>query len=258
MKPRALCALLLLVAAGPSPARGGDSTLAQTPARLSVRADHPGADVFLNGERIGPAPLEISLPAGTSVVWVGSTASGSWFLRSASDTLHPEPGERMEKTYRLIHTRALLSEPAGLQVLLGDSVLGTTPLLVGGESGHGRFLLRGMGFPDTLLPGWEPGSYIHRVRLGGSAQAGWPPGETGLREDRVPRGPLLAAGGGALLAGAFSAWFKIRSDELHAQYLATGDPALAARVRRLDAAAGIALAVAQAGLGIAAYLLLSE
>ncbi len=65
-----------------------------------------------------------------------------------------------------------------------------------------------------------------------------------------------AALGVAVAATAVSIHYKFQADRLYARYKETGDPALHPRIRSLDLRAGIALGVAQLGLGVAAFRLI--
>lgn len=60
------------------------------------------------------------------------------------------------------------------------------------------------------------------------------------------------------LGGIGAAYLKIAADSRQEAYLATGDPALASERRRLDTMAGVSLALAQAGIIVLSYLLITE
>lgn len=69
---------------------------------------------------------------------------------------------------------------------------------------------------------------------------------------------LYTSGGVAVVAGIAAAYFKITADHRNEAYLTSGDPALLDERRRLDTAAGIALAATQIGFAVFSYLLLAE
>jgi hypothetical protein len=69
---------------------------------------------------------------------------------------------------------------------------------------------------------------------------------------------LFASGGLAIAGGITAAYFKISADDRNDAYIKTGNPAFLDERRRLDTAAGIALAATQIGFAVFSYLLLTE
>lgn len=80
--------------------------------------------------------------------------------------------------------------------------------------------------------------------------------ETGF--GRISPSRLYISGGTAIVAGGISAYFKIRADNSHDAYLLTGDPAKKDEYHRFDTISAISLIVAQTGLALFAYFLISE
>jgi hypothetical protein len=69
---------------------------------------------------------------------------------------------------------------------------------------------------------------------------------------------LWTSGGAAVVAGVIAAYCKISADNRHESYMRTGDPSMLNERKKLDVAAGIALAATQIGFAIFSYLLLGE
>jgi len=69
--------------------------------------------------------------------------------------------------------------------------------------------------------------------------------------------PLILSGASSILAGGFSAYYKVKADEVYQEYLLTGDPAKLAETRKLDSVAGIALGASEIYFALFSYLLLS-
>jgi hypothetical protein len=69
---------------------------------------------------------------------------------------------------------------------------------------------------------------------------------------------LYISGATTIIAGAASAYFKVKADNTYSQYVRSGDPNQLSEVNRLDTAAGIALVATQISLGLFAYFMLSE
>jgi serine/threonine-protein kinase len=95
-------------------------------ARLELRAVPADAQLLLDGKPIAAGAVQVA--PGTHVV--AASAKG---LRAQSRSLELAPGGRADLTFTLERAPvqlAVKSEPAGAEVLLGDRLLGTTPLTV--------------------------------------------------------------------------------------------------------------------------------
>ncbi len=254
----------------------GDTTVAAGAAAeagraIDVTADPPGALVYLDGELIGAAPLRIGLDdvhdRGRDFV-VLSVVGGDarrWFVPVITDSVRVPPGRSggdaggaiIARHYELPLPLRVTSEPAGAEVLLGDSVLGTTPLLT--------MVPRSVSRLDIRMDGYEPQSAM--VRDGISAyRIGLVPRGTPAPDPRSPLlaepgksyAPVFIAAGSAVAAGAAAAWLKHLADRSYEEYRSTGDGATLDRVRRYDIISGISLAVAEIALGYLVIELLSR
>jgi hypothetical protein len=79
-----------------------------------------------------------------------------------------------------------------------------------------------------------------------------------ISETRPSSARLYLTGGGAILAGAAAAYFKVKADNANNDYLLAGDPASLSDRNRFDTASGVFLVVTQLSLGLFLAFLMSE
>ena len=258
-----LCTAAILVCftrAGASGPAESDSTRAGT--TITIITDVDGARVYIDTIPCGLTPLSLhTVNAGVHRLKLVHPDSANWLTTNIEDSLEVIPDIPQVFRFRFERRYALTSIPTGAGVFIGDSLLGTTPLIFA---------------PAQLPPAWsilvreigcEPayatdadfrrGIFVIPLRANGSP----------LREDTLA-GPgvrstpsnlrLIISGGITILAGIAAAYFKTQADERNDHYAATSDPWAMAERHRLDILAGISLAVTQINLGIFTYLLISE
>ncbi len=236
-----------------------DTTAVQTsPAgSLTIETDPPGALVFLDGDSVGITPLTISTPpSGKRHLLLVPREATHWLIDPIIDTIDIDPTTTQTKRYVFSQKLLLVSTPAEAQVFLGDSLIGTTPLVVHG--GRGPLRIQKMGYADTTLDI----SHATRGILATSLKKVWQSTvEESIFKDSEESGSslrLYITGVTTVLTGATSAYFKVKADNRYSQYRRTGDPNQLAEVNRLDTAAAIALAATQLSLGLFTYFLLTE
>lgn len=255
------CALMLFAAM----ARGASPADTMQTAQVEVTTDPDSAVVYLDSILAGRTPL--TLPAvlpGSHVLRVIPPRPEAWSVHPVTDTVHLSPGESRRLFYRLRSFIAIRSAPGGAGLYRNDSLAGITPFLVRPDElrPDDRLELRLTGYePAVLLPSALAGETALTVAL----KAGWhnqageePPAVLSTTHWTPRKVGLFVSGGVSILAGMGAAYFKIAADEKQEAYLATGDPAMASERRRLDTLAGVSLALAQAGIIVLSYLLISE
>jgi hypothetical protein len=236
--------------------RAADSTHAS----LVIETGADTALVFIDSMRAGFTPLSATTTPGRHILRLVHIDVSSWLTGTMSDTLVLAPGEDRRLHYEFERRFMIVTSPAGAQVRVGDSLAGTTPLLVLFPPGGvlPRLALQKTGYetvPVTIPPG-QGG--IVRATLTGLWQA--EAMETPFLNDSPARNPLrfYIAGGATLLSGISAAYFKIRADEQHEMFLQTADPARRDDTRRLDSVAAISLVLTQVGFAFLTYFLLSD
>ena len=257
---RAVVALLLLMLLHSPPAPGAD-IVDSVRTLLVVTADLDGAPVAVNGSPAGVTPLTIdSLPAGIHVVSVRHPSVESWFAGVVNDTVALAAGDTARVHATLRRRLHLVSDPAGVPVFADDSLVGFTPVVLGGPSlaGGEVVMLRPPGaLPVRVVPADARATVTH-YRF-----APWEVGDEGrvvsvLREEGGLPLRVYFAGGAAILSGVAAATWKVRADAVYADYRNSRDPAARNRTRRLDSNAALALAAMQITLGLFVYFVVSE
>ncbi len=244
---------------------------AQEGRALNVTSDPAGAVVFLGATLLGATPLSIplddSLTGGRGVIVLKIVGGDPrrWFVPVLTDSVRiPWGGSEGEtdfapiaRHYDLPIALRLTSDPPGAEVFLGDSLLGTTPLLTMVPRSVSRLNLSKDGFePQSAM--LQAGMADYRIELVPQG----PPGIDSRSPLSIEAGktyaPVLIAAGSAVVAGAAAAWLKNLADRSYDEYRSTGDGATLDRVRRYDIFSGISLAVAEISLGYLVIDLLSR
>jgi hypothetical protein len=184
----------------------------------------------------------------------------SWLTGSIVDTVLLSGGGERKLRYEFERRFMIITIPAGASVTIGDSVAGTTPLLMRVPAG-------------TVLPpllvskkGYTAMPLVAPPGQGGIARAILTPAwqaeqaESPLQSDSPARSPLryYITGGATLLSGAAAAYLKIKADGQNELFLRTGDPDRWNDTRRYDTAAAIALVATEIGFAFLTYFLLSD
>jgi hypothetical protein len=258
---------LALLAAARQPVRCQDrpvgDTLVASHATVSIVTDTEGARVMLNGQDVGSTPLTVDslFPGVFSLMIVPSDAS-DWLTEIVHDTIEIAAGEMRTLRYRLRKGILLNSVPSGATVRLGDSLAGTTPLLIPSRALEHSHVV------TVSLEGYHPATLQAGPLLDGSltvplARHWTRDGTSGLPmvlpESADGRTlPAVLSGAGAILAGAAAAYLKIEADERNATYRRSLDPRILAERDRLDRAAAFSLVIMQVGMGVLMYILLTD
>ncbi len=223
---------------------------------ITIQTNIEGARVFVDGDSVGTTPLTFQATPGIHRVKIISPDVASWLSEPVVDSILVEPGAPRRFRYSFAQKILVISSPSEAEVVLGDSVIGTTPLVIRSESASLR--LRKNGYEEAPLDSTNMRRGILSTRLKKIWQNEG--GESDSPDSEVKRSTLklYISGAATVLAGATSAYFKVRADNSYSDYVRTGDRAQLSEVNRLDTTAGIALAATQIGLGLFTYFILSE
>jgi hypothetical protein len=215
-----------------------------------------GATVFVDGDSIGVTPVTFQIAPGAHHVRILSDVA-NWLTEPIRDSITVALGERRTLHYTFPQKFLVLSTPSGAEVIVGDSVIGTTPLVIRPEQRE-SFNLRKVGYEETPLEFANASRGILATTLNKKWQR--EATEAIFKESEVKSSPLklYVAGAATIIAGATSAYFKLKADNRYSDYIRTGNATSLAEVDRLDTAAGVALAATQISLGLFTYFLLSE
>jgi hypothetical protein len=217
--------------------------------------------VLADGKHIGRTPVSIdSLSPGTHILTLQDPDAESWLTEPIRDTVRILEGEHKVLRYNFSPRYFITSTPFGAQVLVGDSVVGTTPIITSPSISLESMTLR--------KPGYEPTS-IHLADYEGGVvsiplKKVWQNDENGESyfKDYDGRGPksagLYITGAATVLTGVAAAYLKIKADDRYQQYLGTNNSSLLSQTNRLDTAAAIAIVATQIGLGLFTYFLFTQ
>jgi hypothetical protein len=208
----------------------------------------------------GGTPLTVSVPAGRHILRLVHSDVASWLTGSITDTLILSPGGEKKLHYQFERRFLVVTTPDGASVTVGDSLFGTTPLVMRLPAGAGlpTLLLRKKGYASASLTAPPGAGQIAHAVLARAWQAEQE--ESPLQSDIPVHTPwrYYIAGGATLLSGAATAYLKIRADEQNDLFLRTGDPARWNETRRYDTAAAITLVATEIGFAFLTYFLLSD
>jgi hypothetical protein len=148
------------------------------------------------------------------------------------------------------------SDPSGAEVVINRRVAGTTPLVLPSADPDTVMEIRKRGFSTVSLNSRAAESGVLQVKLDPITDE---QGEmfAGAVEEQSKTLPLVLSGASSILAGGFSAYFKVKADEVHREYLLTGDPSKLAETRKLDNVSALALGASQVFFGLFSYLMLT-
>lgn len=239
--------------------RGQDQdTVSHVPVTsLKIETEPAGAIVFINGDSAGVSPLKISgLEPGRIRVRILPPDLKNWLTEPLTDSLHIEEGADLTRKYTLARKHLILTSPSGAQVLAGDSVIGSTPLVVRGDWKH--LQVRKQGYAPVPLAGMNPERGIISLNL--KESWGGEPEESPILspDENGSSLKLYLSGAATILSGATAAYFKVKADNKYSDYLRSGSNTTLDEVNRLDTAAAIALVATQVSMGLFTYFVLSE
>jgi hypothetical protein len=228
-------------------------------AHLTVTSNVDGAVVYVDSVSIGTIPLkDYPVAVGAHRVCVAVPHERSWHRSTICTDIAATADTVIGLVLNFPHTLQITSTPYGATILFGDSIVGETPMFLDSDVQRGIITLHKEGFESKLVP-FDSSTSIMNVML--------VPRGTGMDRrtvDYLARGdsenllPVVVAGASAVVSGAVAAYFKLRADNFYGDYQRTGDGGTLERVKRLDVASGISLAVSQINLAMLTYFLLSQ
>ncbi|MDQ7040620.1 MAG: hypothetical protein Q9M35_06735 [Rhodothermus sp.] len=233
----------------------------QTQPVVVLSTNWPEVLVYADSVLLGPARYHIfRLPAGKRMLRVVPPEGDTWTIPARTVMLPDTTADTLQIRVTFRYHYRIESVPSGARIFIGPSerqqLLGETPFWRAFEAPlrDTLYLVRSGYAPVALWPGQQIWNR-HRVYLQPLKR---PVYEVQPWTPTVRRRHWMtyAALGVAVVATAVSIHYKFQADRLYARYEETGDPALRPRIRALDLRAGIALGIAQLGLGVAALRLI--
>lgn len=238
-----------------------DSSAKTAPAIFILSSSPDSAWVYLGSKLAGRTPCTVMIDS-PSVQYLRLLHPDreNWLTGSITDTLRCASGDTVVRRYTLDRWTIVTSSPSGADVFQGDSLLGTTPLVLpSGRVPQDALLhLRKRGYDPAIAHMGEGRRGILSVPLMASHDPGAEPDQSLLPQTAPSSLRLYLSGGGAVIAGAAAAYFKVKADNRNGDYLATGNPVLASERDRFDRASGVFLAAAEVSIALFMAFLLSE
>lgn len=228
-------------------------------ARLVVRANIDSALVILDGVLIGTTPFTTGgLSPGIHHLRILHPDLENWNAPVIIDSVDLPSGGQLEKQFWFERQYVLQTYPSGAEVILGNRVVGLTPLTVRPAQGDSVVVVRKRGYRAASVPFAVADRGHLWVNL--SRDPGMEIDDQAMLtvQDEPSVLPLVLSGVSSVVAGGFSAYFKVQADQAYGQYLLSGDPGKLAETRKLDSVAGIALAASQIYFALFSYLLIAQ
>jgi len=237
------------------------SNIAASHCSLTVESNPESAYVLVDGRHVGRTPMSIdSLGPGTHMLTLQHPDAESWLTEPIIDTVKILEGEHKVLRYNLGSRYFIMSTPFGAEVLVGDSVIGTTPIVTSPSLSLESIALRKPGYELTSMHLADYQDGVVSIPL----KKIWQNDENGASyfKDYDGRGPkpagLYISGVATILGGVAAAYFKIKADDRYQQYLSTNNGSLLSQTNRLDTAAGIAIVATQLGLSLFTYFIFTQ
>jgi hypothetical protein len=243
--------------------RPDSNTVIIATSQVTINADIDSAIVFIDSVRVGLTPLTVrDLKPGFHHLKIVHPDVTNWLTNSILDSIQIQPGQERTLRYTLGRRFLLLSVPSGAEVIVDDSLQGTTPFLLSmGESGSNPSIkLRKAGYDSATVDLTDAQRGTKTVAL----KAVWSPEQRsddvldidGAQKPGTFR--VYLAGAVTVGFGAAAAYFKIQADNKNQQYLEDFSSASRSQIHVYDTASGICLAFAEIGFGFLTYYLLAE
>jgi hypothetical protein len=237
------------------------SNIAALRCSLAIESTPESAYVLVDGRLAGHTPISVdSLGSGIHILTLQHPDVESWLTEPIIDTVKLLGGEHKALRYSLGIRYFITSIPFGAEVLVSDSVIGTTPIVTAPPSSFESITLRKSGYePTSVQLALNRGSIIS-IPL----KKIWQNDENGgsYFKDNDGKSSKSAGryitGAATVLSGVAAAYFKIKADDRYQQYLGSNNSSLLSQTNRLDTAAAIATVATQIGLGLFTYFLFTQ
>lgn len=223
--------------------------------QVDVDSAPRGAELFAGDSLLGTTPVRVPRRLVRDIVayypsrrsWNAQTAVLPDDLPAAGD------GVALLRFERRVTLRTL---PHGARVFRGQTMIGTTPLAVAGDTGPLR--IEALGYRGT---DWDPASVSGTetlIMLDSMGEGGRVDVRAAGEAFRLPPADVLLPAGVGLAAGVAAVILKQKADAYYDDYLASGDDSLLSQTKKYDIYAGVSLAILQLGLGYFIYRLFDE
>lgn len=215
--------------------------------KVNIKTDLDNSLIYINNKLAGNGNLSAELGKGIYDITV-MTSGKEWESEIFNDTLLiSNCGEDTSLVYLFKNQFYLNSDPQDAEVLIGDSLIGYTPLFISTEIS--QLTLQKLNYESRQISKKDfTGGSIIRLNFTG--------GEEGKRFYERPLFKYLI--GGIVVFGAATAYFKIKADNAFNDYQKTQKQSSLDNTHRYDLISGITFGALQINLGILIYHFLTE
>ncbi len=228
-------------------------------ARISVRTSPPGAKVFCDTLYLGTTPIDsVIIPSGWHTLTYVQPDAESWYSGSLKETLVVRPSESVDRRPVFPSICRITSTPFGASVVIGDSVVGETPLLLANIAEGTRITFEKEGFEKLEFPfhSSSGGLHVDLTHLSTSGLSDNEPYLTGIRTKSDL--PIYLTTSASVITGVVAAYCKIKADSYYNDYSQNGDQRALTNMRRMDTISGISLVASEVSFMTLCYLLISR
>jgi PEGA domain len=215
-------------------------------ATVTIKSDINNFLVFVNGE-VQQNSNNFELNPGNYVLKLVENNS-NWNSREITDTIVIKDCNTINLNYSFLnHDIYLQSNPQDAHVIVNDSTIGFTPLLL--SNGYQNLILSKEGYADKIVTQDElKSSQIINLDFIGTSQSTEFYGST----------KFLILAGAAIALGAATAYYKLKADDKFDEYQITGQRNLLDQTNKLDLISGITFTAMQIDFGAIIYFFLTE
>ena len=208
---------------------------------IIINSDVPSFVVTINDSLEFNNQSKIQLGEGFYKITVKEN-SNRWNPKSFSDSFQLDSCETKQLNFNFLSETLIDSDPQDVQVIVGDSLLGYTPLILPGN--FDRIVLKKSGYAEKEILNDQRMSKIN-VTLDFVGEM--------KKESFFDKSISKILFGSMIALGATSAYYKIKADHNYDEYLRTGDVKYKDRTSQYDLISGITFGFTQINFGYLIY-----
>lgn len=222
---------------------------------VNINTEPSGAFVYIDSELVGRTPIaNLRIKTGTYTLKLKNPEIANWLEQDITQKIEIKENDTLNLYITFEKFIKINSNPFSADILIGDSIIGTTPAIFKIKDLVGKNLkIKKKGYNDTevFVDGKTQKIEINLTPRNGA--------ETELRtESKNKLNIILPIVGIGLASGITSIYLKSKADKLYEQYLKSQEPSKLERVKNYDKAAGLTLLLFEATLIFSIFLLLQN
>lgn len=222
---------------------------------LNINTEPSNAFAYIDSEFIGRTPItNLKVKPGTYTLKLKNPEIADWLEMDIVQKIEVKENDTLNLHITFEKFIKINSTPFSANILLGDSVIGTTPAIFKLKDLLGKnlkLMKKGYNDAEIFIDGKNNKIEVNLIPRNAT--------DTELRtEPKDKLNIVLPIAGISLASGITSIYFKAKADKLYDEYSKTLDPEKLNTVRTYDKIAGIALIIFEATTIFAIYLLMKN